>query len=964
MQFRIHSAAVVLLLAVVSPAVAGRTWTDNSGSFRVEAELVTVKNDKVYLEKVDGSVIAVPLDRLSDADREYIRSLEEKKTTPATAPAPTSPFDTPPVALPPAVSKPQTAPLPPSNTPAGVDSQALAQRVRAIFEANCYRCHGQDGANEGGFNFVMNLEKVATTYVEPRDPANSFLLERVAAGDEDSAMPPPGEEPRPSADDIAAIRQWIAAGAPALAAAKQREFISNDQILKFILADLRAAPERARRFHRYFTLTHLYNVGISEDELQTYRHAFAKLVNSLSWSSSLATPQPVDPAATVLRIDIRQLNWTDENWEQIVAANPYGLQFTSTDAKACYEAAESEMPLVRADWFVFAAARPPLYHSILGIPETDLELERLLRVNVADNIRQEKVARAAFNRSGVSQNNRLIERHELPYGGFWKSYDFGGNIGRQNLFEYPLGPDTDTIESFQHDGGEIIFSLPNGLQGYMLVDASGKRIDKGPTNIVSDPQRADRAVLNGLSCVSCHYAGSIPKADEIRPFVEVNRNAFDDPETILALYQPQEVLDKHFQDDGRRFVAALEKIGIKKISRSGEPVSTMALRFEQELDLALAAAEFGLKPEELAARLVRSDSLARSLGALRTPGGTIKRDAFVEVFPVAAEMFGLTGSSRGRLATRPTTLIPVDDDDRVGEVRRFPDMGWGVKSLAFSPDGGRLAVGKTDRALLLFDVNSSQRLSFHDNLEALGQVTCVAFTPDGKKLLTGGWKGEILIWEVGSSGNLTRSGQFVGHTEEIDSIAISRDSRFALSGGKDKRARYWQIDSRREIHSVPGFAEAVKACHISRDGRLGLACDGKALLHIDLSGGKPLRTVKLDATAPQAVAISPAGDRVICGDHYALRMWDTNTGNELPRFQDREIQWTAVFTPDGKRICTGASSKVNVWDVATQRRIATLEVGHSYVQAIACAPDNRHIAAIPGSAGQDLQVLRLPKPDR
>src|SRR5207237_1309513 len=71
-----------------------------------------------------------------------------------------------------------------------------------------------------------------------------------------------------------------------------------------------------------------------------------------------------------------------------------------------------------------------------------------------------------------------------------------------------------------------IFSLPNGLQGYMLVDAKGKRIDKGPTSIVSDPKRPDRAVENGLSCMSCHARGIIPKADQVRAHALKNARSF------------------------------------------------------------------------------------------------------------------------------------------------------------------------------------------------------------------------------------------------------------------------------------------------------------------------------------------------------------------------------------------------------------------------------------------------------
>src|SRR6185503_9031676 len=122
-----------------------------------------------------------------------------------------------------------------------------------------------------------------------------------------------------------------------------------------------------------------------------------------------------------------------------------------------------------------------------------------LRMDTLENIKQERVARAGFNSSGVSRNNRLIERHESGATVYWKSYDFGGNTGRQNLFAQPTGPGANA-DTFLHDGGEIIFSLPNGLQAYLLVDGKGNRIDKGPVAIVSDPKQGDRQVTNGISC--------------------------------------------------------------------------------------------------------------------------------------------------------------------------------------------------------------------------------------------------------------------------------------------------------------------------------------------------------------------------------------------------------------------------------------------------------------------------------
>ena len=51
---------------------------------------------------------------------------------------------------------------------------------------------------------------------------------------------------------------------------------------------------------------------------------------------------------------------------------------------------------MRADWFVAVASRPPLYHDILQLPRSEGELEKMLRVDVLENIRQERAVRAGF----------------------------------------------------------------------------------------------------------------------------------------------------------------------------------------------------------------------------------------------------------------------------------------------------------------------------------------------------------------------------------------------------------------------------------------------------------------------------------------------------------------------------------------------------------------------------------------
>jgi len=68
--------ALAPLLSAADSAVP-RQWTDSTGRFRLEAELVEVKEGNVHLRRTDGSEIAVPLDRLSESDRRYLASLSQ-----------------------------------------------------------------------------------------------------------------------------------------------------------------------------------------------------------------------------------------------------------------------------------------------------------------------------------------------------------------------------------------------------------------------------------------------------------------------------------------------------------------------------------------------------------------------------------------------------------------------------------------------------------------------------------------------------------------------------------------------------------------------------------------------------------------------------------------------------------------------------------------------------------------------
>ena len=87
MKFRFAYVVPVVVLLVFASEVHGRIWTDRSGEFKIEAELLDTSNGKVRLKKNNGNKVTVPIEKLSEADQAYLKQLAQAKE-PATTPEP------------------------------------------------------------------------------------------------------------------------------------------------------------------------------------------------------------------------------------------------------------------------------------------------------------------------------------------------------------------------------------------------------------------------------------------------------------------------------------------------------------------------------------------------------------------------------------------------------------------------------------------------------------------------------------------------------------------------------------------------------------------------------------------------------------------------------------------------------------------------------------------------------------
>lgn len=544
----------------------------------------------------------------------------------------------------------------------------LGESVLTIFNSRCIACHGTNAAEPKKFTMIDDLAKLRESQlVNLQVPEDSRLFTAVSEGDMPyltKAEKQAGKkEVEPlSAVETATILSWIRAGAPVKgsppvvaeatkpapqiqpATTSNRPLVTPADEITLALADLQSVPREDQSDIRYVSLAVVHNnVSLGENEFENLRRGARKMLNSLSTGPRIVQFTEVGPQKTLLRIKLADIGWDAALWDKV--ASHFPLAIDTGVFSALGTACHTSVPILRADWLAANATRPPLYHEILRLPKHQKDLESsYLQVNVAENLKRGQAMRSGFSKSGISNANRLVERHDLPRNGsYWVSYDFKSSGGHSSLLQYPLGPKTFPDGSspmangklaFEHAGGEFVFSLPNGLHGYFVGDVLGNRLEgPAPTNIVGDRDNITGRVevSNGLSCITCHDRGLKDGfgKDEIRALAATF--GAEEQRIIERLHPEPEVFNAKLKEDIGTFMAALKTANAEPMPGQREPVGQLSRIYDDEVSLDRAAAELGMAP---AAMLDKLDAIP-SLTDLRITfrrGGSFQREHFNDRF--------------------------------------------------------------------------------------------------------------------------------------------------------------------------------------------------------------------------------------------------------------------------------------------------------------------------------------------
>jgi WD40 repeat protein/serine/threonine protein kinase len=246
-----------------------------------------------------------------------------------------------------------------------------------------------------------------------------------------------------------------------------------------------------------------------------------------------------------------------------------------------------------------------------------------------------------------------------------------------------------------------------------------------------------------------------------------------------------------------------------------------------------------------------------------------------------------------------------------------------VKCVRFTPDGRRLIGAKMYATRGSCDVWNAETGETLVKLATTEPTTCVAVSPDGARLATSGWGTTIRLWDARTG---TNPRVLTGHTQtlktlyEVASVNFSPDGQHLASGSADKTVRIWDVQTGGTQIVLNKHTDSVLSVAYSPDGALLASGSADKTIRIwDPRDGQPLLELMGHRYAVNSVCFSPDGSRLASGSaDKTIRIWDTATGRFLIELKGHSAPVSSVcFSPDGTRLASAGGRTIFVWDSRT-----------------------------------------------
>ena len=304
------------------------------------------------------------------------------------------------------------------------------------------------------------------------------------------------------------------------------------------------------------------------------------------------------------------------------------------------------------------------------------------------------------------------------------------------------------------------------------------------------------------------------------------------------------------------------------------------------------------------------------------------------------------GSKTGINNKLTLTSAGVDKTARIWQLSPIlsTDDG-GIYSVAVSPtDSNVIATAGFDGVKIWQQDKTDNSKKLITTLASNSTAKTITYSNDGKLLVTASGN-NIQLWDTANNSTVAT----LQNQATIDSLALTSDNRFLISGSEDSTVTIWNLENKQQVASLTEHTDSVKTVAISPNNNYIASAGYDNKIKVWNLKGELLQSEIAHNSAVNDLVFTPDGNTLISASwDNSIKLWNVQASGEinyiktLSRHQDGVTE--LLVNKQGDLLVSASSDRtIKLWSLPEGKLIKTLQGHSSQINSIAFTNNEQSI---------------------